>query len=316
MSVRTFVAVVLLALAVAAGGSPPPLLRPGWSPSHVVRWSSDPLSNSDCTDVLYTEAARGPRSRRKALRAPPPADGKAIAIEGRRSDSANTKTINGRACVSQYVTSWDNMCNRSSHPEGHVCANASKAYEHYCSYDVGPTACATCNDWLYYGPKCLQPDVTISQGLCSGRTWSTSSCWPESVSVDWAGSQWAKHLGEVETAEECATWTKSLCDFVGGTVKTDACAPGGPYCDAMESNWHECDSDAHCAHDEYCCYSQAPRLESWSAKLCDGANVTRQQLVRPCHLEHHPSLCVLHTCTCFRDSACHARGAAIALAGL
>ena len=194
------------------------------------------------------------------------------------------------------------MCNSSntSQPEGHVCADASTAYEHYCSYDVGPTACATCIDWDNCGPKCLKaPEVTISQGLCSGRTWSTSSCRPESVSVDWYGSQWAKELGEGETAEACATWTKSLCDFVGGTVKTDACAPGGPYCDAMESTWHECDSDAQCALDDVdvCCYSYAPRLESWSAKLCDGANVTRQQLVRPCHLEHHPSCAC---CTCAR----------------
>ena len=252
--------------------------------SHVVRWSSDSLSNPDCTDGLYTEAASGPRSHRKALRAPPPANGNAISIKGRRADSANTMTINGRACVSQYVTSWDNMCNSSSHPEGHVCANASKSYEHYCSYDVGPTTCARCKDWEALGPKCLEPEVTISQGLCSGRTWSISSCQLESVSVDWAGSQLAKHLGEWETAEECAWWTQSLCDFVGGTVKTDACAPGSPYCDAMDDWWDSCHSDAYCAQvvlDEakWCCSTEAPKMESWSAKLCDGATVKGQALV-------------------------------------
>ena len=291
MSARTFVAVVLLVLAVAGGASPLPLLRPRRFLSHFFPCSSHPLHPLSNSDALYTEAARGPRSHRKALRAPPPADGKAISIEGRRSGSVNTKTINGRPCVGQYVTAWDNMCNSTSHPEGHVCANASKAYEHYCSYDVGPTACATCNDWNNVGPKCLKPDLTISQGLCSGRTWSTSSCLPESlsgVSVDWYGPQLAKLAGKVQTAEECATWTKNFCNFVGGTVKTDACAPGGPYCDTMD-NWYDaCHSDADCAGASngmtirYCCHSEAPKLESWSAKLCDGANVKGQALVRPC----------------------------------
>ena len=92
-------------------------------------------------------------------------------------------------------------------------------------------------------------------------------------------------VGERETAAKCATWTKNFCNFVGGTVKTDACAPGGPYCDAMDDWWDECHSDAYCAgasngdEAKWCCYSEAPRMESWSAKLCDGATVKGQALV-------------------------------------
>ena len=109
---------------------------------------------------------------------------------------AYNQTINGRGCDLQLATKHHHtMCNSSRHPEGHVCANqtddrfrVSKAYVHHCSYDVGPTACATCKDGDNWGPKCLKaPDVTISQGLCSGRTWSISSCRLESVSVDWYG---------------------------------------------------------------------------------------------------------------------------------
>ena len=204
--------------------------------------------------------------------------------------------INEQFCAMEDIVVEDaDQCIRGApdnYAEGAVCANDGTATEAFCSYDVGSKACARCNDWYNYGPKCLQPDVTISQGLCSGSKWSTSSCRPKSVAVDWYGSQWAKHLGEVETAEECATWTKNFCNFVGGTVKTDACAPGGPYCDTMDSWWDTCHSDAYCAGwwwatghpalEKYCCYSQAPRLESWSAKLCDGANVKGQALVRPC----------------------------------
>ena len=207
---------------------------------------------------------------------------------------AYNQTINGRGCDLQLATKHHHtMCNSSRHPEGHVCANqtddrfrVSKAYVHHCSYDVGPTACATCKDGDNWGPKCLKaPDVTISQGLCSGRTWSISSCQLETVSVDWYGPELAKQVGERETAAKCASWTKNFCDFVGGTVKTDACAPGGPYCATMDSWWDNCHSDAYCAgpsngvEEKYCCYSEAPRFESWSAKLCDGATVKGQALV-------------------------------------
>ena len=87
--------------------------------------------------------------------------------------------INGRPCAMEDIVVEDaDQCIRGAphyDAEGAVCANDGTATEAFCSYDVGSKACARCNDWYNYGPKCLQPDVTISQGLCSGRTWSISS---------------------------------------------------------------------------------------------------------------------------------------------
>jgi hypothetical protein len=231
--------------------------------------------------VARTDADRA-RTRGKARGAAAPADGKAPPIDGRR---AETKTVLGRPCPARDVVVESQFtCNASqpSNAEGTVCANAGLSSEAYCSYGVGPTACASCEDWHVHGPKChIKPEIALGP-LCSGmKTSKFSKCGLESVSLDRVASMFTKALQEWTTAAECASWSKDVCDFVGGTVKTDACTAGGPYCEVERTYYQECDSDADCAAAVYswCCFSVVLEVEAWAAKMCDGVSTSRQALV-------------------------------------
>ena len=72
-----------------------------------------------------------------------------------------SSTINGITCPQSQVIVVDNNCvSGSPHfdPEGSVCANDGLETEAYCSYDVGPSACARCGSASTATPPPCQPD--------------------------------------------------------------------------------------------------------------------------------------------------------------
>jgi len=62
-------------------------------------------------------------------------------------DDTNCQNINSKCCLN-IVEVGDNCIPGKPHfdPEGAVCDNDGKSNEAYCSYDVGPNACAYCED--------------------------------------------------------------------------------------------------------------------------------------------------------------------------
>jgi hypothetical protein len=107
--------------------------------------------------------------------------------------------------------------------------------------------------------------------LCSAKKTSKFAlCLSEGVSLDRVASKWTQLFQEYfVTAARYAWWSKAVCDFVGGTVKTDACAAAGPFGDMSSTYFQECDSDADCAAavSSHCCFDNVLMVEAWAAKL-------------------------------------------------
>ena len=72
--------------------------------------------------------------------------------------------INGDDCDGADIVTVDKVCSPGKDEEGSVCANDGRADEAYCSYDVGPNACAYCfiEDYaVINGADCDKADVVI-----------------------------------------------------------------------------------------------------------------------------------------------------------
>ena len=84
----------------------------------------------------------------------------AVAVEG------EALTVNGRPCpVEHIVVENEGGCipgDPHFDPEGAVCVNDGKSNEAYCSYDVGPTACARCTTSLAVAPSDSKHFVVMS----------------------------------------------------------------------------------------------------------------------------------------------------------
>lgn len=76
--------------------------------------------------------------------------------------------INEQLCEDDVVVVADgnwSMCHETFHPDGTVCANAGQTNEAYCSYDIGPKACAYCGDDPYANCDVFDFD-RVGDGYC------------------------------------------------------------------------------------------------------------------------------------------------------
>jgi len=147
-----------------------------------------------------------------------------------------SSTINGITCPQSQIIVVDNDCvSGAPHfdPEGAVCANDGLETEAYCSYDVGPSACARC------GSNSTTAHSTAPQWgtVCDGA--STSPGPAESFGTSGA-SVACSHLGLVPAAVAPVIGTGFTLDHAPSaplSIKFDDSTPG---CSGTESNLLEC----------------------------------------------------------------------------
>ena len=152
-----------------------------------------------------------------------------------------------------------------------------------------PTVTLYLEDWEKAGPKCVQDmPFQLAKAPCAGTTGFASSCFLESVSADVAAAKYGERLAQVGwDADECDSWTAFLCDLVGGTRKSDACATDGPSCTMHKMNLHRyCWTDADCSRlsdpsqdANFCCKDEAPSFEAMADLVCDNLQLRGVELV-------------------------------------
>ena len=143
-----------------------------------------------------------------------------------------------------------------------------------------PTVTLYLEDWEKHGPKCVQDmPFQLAKAPCTGTTGFANSCFLDSVSADVAAAKYGERLAQTLDADQCDIVTAEICDLVGGTRKSDACATDGPSCTIHNSFHRFCWTDADCSILHFCCKDEARLFEALADLVCDNLQLRGVELV-------------------------------------